>query len=146
MVAMEGTLQTIDRLIEGMNGEDPGGARIYMSQLQENEVGVSPNFKKHQVVYQSIQASYFCIVYPTQTIVYCSVLGFLKSHIIYSVIPYLSGEPATVTYPRLFLIVQFVLNRPLVFCNGIPFGIIQRVWCKSTAPRSAHSWDTILLI
>lgn len=51
---MEGTLQTIDRLIEGMNGEDPGGARIYMSQLQENEVGVCPNFKKHHVVYQSM--------------------------------------------------------------------------------------------
>ena len=30
---------TVDRLVDGINGEDPGGARLYMSQLRENEVG-----------------------------------------------------------------------------------------------------------
>lgn len=29
---------TVDRLVDGINGEDPGGARLYMSQLRENEV------------------------------------------------------------------------------------------------------------
>lgn len=31
---------TIDRLVDGINGEDPRGARLYMSQLRENEVRV----------------------------------------------------------------------------------------------------------
>ena len=35
---MEATMLTIDRLVDGINGEDPGGARLYMSQLRENEV------------------------------------------------------------------------------------------------------------
>lgn len=29
---------TVDRLVDGINGGDPGGARLYMSQLRENEV------------------------------------------------------------------------------------------------------------
>ena len=37
---MEATLQTVERLIEGTNGEDPAGACMYMSQLRENEVSV----------------------------------------------------------------------------------------------------------
>eukprot|EP00903_Cladosiphon_okamuranus_P013494 g12569.t1 len=34
---MEATMLTVDRLVDGINGEDPAGARLYMSQLRENE-------------------------------------------------------------------------------------------------------------
>lgn len=35
---MEAVLLTIDRLVDGINGEDPAGTRSYMAQLRENEV------------------------------------------------------------------------------------------------------------
>lgn len=35
---MEGIMLTVDRLIDGLNGEDPGSARIYMAQIREEEV------------------------------------------------------------------------------------------------------------
>lgn len=31
-------MSTVDRLIDGINGEDPAGARFYMAQLRQNEV------------------------------------------------------------------------------------------------------------
>ena len=31
-------MPTVDRLIDGINGEDPAGARFYMAQLRQNEV------------------------------------------------------------------------------------------------------------
>lgn len=37
-MAMEITMSTVDRLIDGINGEDPAGARLYMAQLRQNEV------------------------------------------------------------------------------------------------------------
>lgn len=29
---------TVDRLVDALNGEDPGGARMYMAQLRDKEV------------------------------------------------------------------------------------------------------------
>lgn len=34
-------MSTVDRLIDGINGEDPAGARFYMAQLRQNEVCLS---------------------------------------------------------------------------------------------------------
>ncbi|CAM9253620.1 unnamed protein product, partial [Scytosiphon promiscuus] len=34
---MESTMVIVERLIDGMHGGDPGGARLYMSHLRENE-------------------------------------------------------------------------------------------------------------
>lgn len=34
-------MSTVDRLIDGINGEDPAGARFYMAQLRQNEVRCS---------------------------------------------------------------------------------------------------------
>ncbi|CAM9888917.1 unnamed protein product [Ectocarpus sp. 4 AP-2014] len=37
MDAMDATMLKVDRLVDGMHGEDPGGARLYMSQIRESE-------------------------------------------------------------------------------------------------------------
>lgn len=36
---MEDIMLKVERLIDGINGEDPGGARLYMAQLRDREVG-----------------------------------------------------------------------------------------------------------
>lgn len=38
---MEATIRKVDRLVDGISGEDPTGTRLYMAQLREHEVGLS---------------------------------------------------------------------------------------------------------
>lgn len=41
LFSMEATLLKVDRLVDGIAGEDPTGTRLYMAQLREHEVGLS---------------------------------------------------------------------------------------------------------
>lgn len=38
---MEATIRKVDRLVDGISGEDPTGTRLYMARLREHEVGLS---------------------------------------------------------------------------------------------------------
>lgn len=42
---METTIRKIDRLVDGISGEDPTGTRLYMAQLREHEVGLLMPFQ-----------------------------------------------------------------------------------------------------
>lgn len=48
MDAMDSTMLKVDRLVDGMHGEDPGGARLYMSQIRESEVKSVADFQNDE--------------------------------------------------------------------------------------------------